>query len=86
MNSVPSDFLVSLAASASGRVTVQRDPTRVVDASRSVRMNSSLGTGLMRQLLPSAAMTLRLRPVRGFVQSADALFREGLLGEELLAQ
>ena len=41
---------------------------------------------LIRQMLPSAALALRLRPVRGFVQSADALFREGLLGEELQAQ
>lgn len=37
---------------------------------------------LIRRMLPSAALTLRLRPVRGFVQSVDALFREGLLGEE----
>lgn len=36
---------------------------------------------LIRQLLPSAALSLHLRPVRGFVQSADALFRQGLLGE-----
>ena len=41
---------------------------------------------LIRQMLPSAALALRLRPVSGFVQSADALFREGLLGEELQAQ
>jgi AcrR family transcriptional regulator len=40
---------------------------------------------LIRQMLPSAALTLHLRPVRGFVQSADALFRQGLLGEELEA-
>jgi len=30
-------------------------------------------------LLPSAALTLRLPPVRRFVQSADELFREALL-------
>ena len=41
---------------------------------------------LIRQMLPSATLALRLRPVSGFVQSADALFREGLLGEELQAQ
>jgi AcrR family transcriptional regulator len=41
---------------------------------------------LVRQMLPSAALALHLRPVRGFVQSADALFREGLLGEELRAR
>jgi AcrR family transcriptional regulator len=34
---------------------------------------------LIRQMLPSAALALRLGPVRGFVRSADALFREGLL-------
>jgi AcrR family transcriptional regulator len=38
---------------------------------------------LMRQMLPSAALALHLRSVRGFVQSADALFREGLLGEDV---
>jgi hypothetical protein len=32
-------------------------------------------------VLPSAALTLRLPPVRGFVQSADALFQEALLGD-----
>jgi AcrR family transcriptional regulator len=32
-----------------------------------------------RRILPSAALTLRLPPVRGFVQSADSLFREALL-------
>jgi hypothetical protein len=37
---------------------------------------------LLRQMLPSAALALRLRSVGGFAQSADALFREGLLGEE----
>jgi len=35
---------------------------------------------LLRQMLPSAALALQLPPVRGFVRSADALFREGLLG------
>jgi hypothetical protein len=34
---------------------------------------------LVRQMLPSAALALRLRAVRGFVQSADALFQAGLL-------
>jgi AcrR family transcriptional regulator len=36
---------------------------------------------LMRNILPSAAMTLRLPMVRGFVRSADALFLAGLLNE-----
>ena len=35
---------------------------------------------LFRQLLPSAALALRLPLVRGFVQSADALFQDALLG------
>jgi hypothetical protein len=30
---------------------------------------------------PSATLALPLRPVRGFVQSADALYRDGLLAE-----
>jgi len=34
---------------------------------------------LVGRILPSAALTLRLPGVRGFVQSADALFREALL-------
>jgi AcrR family transcriptional regulator len=34
---------------------------------------------LLRQILPSAALALRLRPVKGFVQSADQLFVENLL-------
>jgi hypothetical protein len=41
---------------------------------------------LIRQMLPSAALTLQLRPVRGFVRAADALFQEGLLGEERAEQ
>jgi len=36
---------------------------------------------LIRQMMPAAALTLRLRSVRGFVQSADALIGEALLGE-----
>ena len=57
----------------------------LLDRSPGQRATKAL-VALMRQLLPSAALTLKLRPVRGFVQSADALFREGLLGEELQAQ
>ena len=33
------------------------------------------------QVLPSAALTLRLPPVRRFVQSADRLFQDALLEE-----
>lgn len=36
---------------------------------------------LFRQMLPSAALTLRLPPVRRFVQSADRLFQDALLEE-----
>jgi AcrR family transcriptional regulator len=36
---------------------------------------------LLRKMLPSASLTLRLSPVRGFVQSADALFKDALLDE-----
>lgn len=36
--------------------------------------------GLMRQLLPSAALALRLPLIRRFVTSMDELIREGLLG------
>jgi AcrR family transcriptional regulator len=35
--------------------------------------------GLLRQILPSAALALRLPVMRGFLQSADMLFREALL-------
>lgn len=38
---------------------------------------------LIRQMLPSIALSLHLRPIKSFVRSADALFREGLLGETL---
>jgi AcrR family transcriptional regulator len=54
----------------------------LLDRSPGQRATKAL-VALIRQLLPSAALTLHLRAVRGFVQSADALFREGLLGEEL---
>ena len=33
---------------------------------------------LLRQVLPSAALTLRLPPIRRFVQSSDGLFKEAL--------
>ena len=56
----------------------------LLDRSPGQRATKAL-VALIRQLLPSAALTLHMRPVRGFVQSADALFLEGLLGEELQA-
>ena len=57
----------------------------LLDRSAGQRATKSL-VALVRQMLPSAALTLHLRTVRGFVQSADALFRKGLLGEELAAE
>jgi AcrR family transcriptional regulator len=54
----------------------------LLDRSPGQRATKAL-VALIRQVLPSAALALELRPVRGFVQSADALFREGLLGDDL---
>jgi AcrR family transcriptional regulator len=51
----------------------------LLDRSRRQRTTTAL-VALFRQILPSAALALHLRPVRTFVQSADALFVEGLLG------
>ena len=53
----------------------------LLDRSPGQRATKAL-VGLVAKMLPAAALSLRLRTVRGFVQSADALFREGLLGEE----
>jgi hypothetical protein len=50
----------------------------LLDKSPKQRATHAL-VSLFRQLLPSAALTLRLPPVRRFVQSADELFREALL-------
>jgi AcrR family transcriptional regulator len=50
----------------------------LLDKSPGQRATHAL-VALFRQVLPSAALTLRLPPVRRFVQSADALFREALL-------
>ena len=57
----------------------------LLDRSPDQRATRAL-VGLIRQILPSAALALHLRPVRGFVQAAAALFREGLLGDELPAR
>ena len=51
----------------------------LLDRSPGQRATHAL-VALVRQMLPSAALALQLRPVRGFVQSADALVSEGLLG------
>jgi len=52
----------------------------LLDKSPGQRATHALVT-LFRQMLPSAALTLRLPPVRRFVQSADRLFQEALLEE-----
>lgn len=49
----------------------------LLDKSPQQRATNAL-VALLRQVLPSAALTLRLPPIRGFVQSMDALFREAL--------
>jgi AcrR family transcriptional regulator len=54
----------------------------LLDRSPGQRTTKAL-VALIRQVLPTAALSLHVRPVKGFVQSADALFREGLVGEEL---
>jgi len=52
----------------------------LLDRSARQRATSAL-VGLARQILPSAALTLRLSPVRRLLLSGDALFREAMLGE-----
>ena len=52
----------------------------LLDHSHDQRATRALVT-LFGQILPSAALALHLRPVRGFVQSADALFSDALLSE-----
>jgi len=51
----------------------------LLDRSASQRATSAL-VALLQRMLPSASL-LRLSPVRGFIQSADTLFKEGLLDE-----
>jgi AcrR family transcriptional regulator len=50
----------------------------LLDRSPGQRATSAL-VALLRRMLPSASLTLRLSPVRSFIQSADALFKEALL-------
>jgi len=52
----------------------------LLDRSAHQRATRAL-VGLLARVLPSAALTLRLPLVRGFVTTADALFEEGLLGK-----
>jgi AcrR family transcriptional regulator len=51
----------------------------LLDRSVHQRATTAL-VALMREMLPALSLTLRLRPVRRFVRSAEALIREGLLG------
>ena len=46
---------------------------------------STVLTGLVRQMLPSAALALRLPVIRRFVLRMDELMREGLIGETTAA-
>lgn len=50
----------------------------LLDKSPGQRATTAL-ISLFRHVLPSAALTLRLPPVRGFVRSADVLFKDALL-------
>lgn len=50
----------------------------LLDRSSNQRATIAL-VALLRRMLPSASLTLRLSPVRSFIQSADALFKEALL-------
>jgi AcrR family transcriptional regulator len=52
----------------------------LLDKSPRQRATNAL-VSLLKQVLPSAALTLRLPPIRRFVQSADALFREALFDD-----
>ena len=52
----------------------------LLDKSPQQRATPAL-VALLRQVLPSAALTLRLPPVRAFAQSADELFREALFSK-----
>ena len=52
----------------------------LLDKSAKQRATTAL-VSLTQQLLPSAALTLRVPPVRRFVTSIDELIREGLFGQ-----
>jgi AcrR family transcriptional regulator len=56
----------------------------LLDKSPRQRATGAL-VGLTEQLLPSAALTLRLPPVRRFVVAMDELIREGLFGNPAAA-
>jgi AcrR family transcriptional regulator len=50
----------------------------LLDRSPNQRATTAL-VALLRTMLPSVSLTLRLSPVRSFVQTADALFKDALL-------
>jgi AcrR family transcriptional regulator len=52
----------------------------ILDRSPGQRATTSL-VALLRKMLPSVSLTLRLSPVRRFIQSADVLFKEALLDD-----
>jgi AcrR family transcriptional regulator len=56
----------------------------LLDKSAKQRATVAL-VALTQQLLPSAALTLRLPPIRRFVIAVDALIREGLFGSPVAA-
>ena len=56
----------------------------LLDKSSNQRATTAL-VSLTQQLLPSAALTLRVPPVRRFVISVDGLVREALFGDPLSA-
>jgi len=56
----------------------------LLDKSPKQRATAAL-VALTQQLLPSAALTLRLPPVRRFVVAVDELIREGLFGSPVAA-
>jgi hypothetical protein len=56
----------------------------LLDKSSHQRATTAL-VSLTQQLLPSAALTLRVPPVRRFVMSVDELLREALFGNPVSA-
>jgi hypothetical protein len=56
----------------------------LLDKSSNQRATAAL-VSLIRQLLPSAALALRVPPVRRFVISVDELIREALFGNPVSA-
>jgi AcrR family transcriptional regulator len=53
----------------------------LLDRSPAQRATKAL-IGLLRQVLPSAALALRLRPMKHFAESLDGLFAEALLNDD----